>query len=1331
MKRLIGIALLLLTFVAQAHGDSDTVYSLTSVNPTSPTYGNAQYPSQLYTSLSSEQAGRDVEHYIPNFVSIVYYSTACLGTAGAGLTMTPTSCTAYNAGFRGTETGSITFSDNSTTWVAMDDNTSGNNAGLPNFTRVTGTHYLIDSIDVSEPSASSNSQLLMEVVTSGGSITSVTDLRNTSSGGGGGGSINPGALGYAAYYSATTQISGVPSTQYGVYIGGGTGAPSFTNIGTAGTLLQGKASANPAFTATAVLGSASVTQGTLTLTDFTSGSVKLAPFSGGSTWTWTFPTNGGTNGQCLQTNGSGATSWGTCGSGSGTVNSGSAGQVGYYATTGTAISGNSDLNIDGGTLIVGASGGGATGVVQLYDGIIGGSVGISAPNSGGTYTIVLPSGAGQPGNLLAYGTSGETYWTEDVFQPVGTPGGLTLGNAGSISGTMLVCNATGANCPQLGSQANTGANVYFNLPTSNGTNGQVLQTDGAGNTSWQNASGGGTVNSGTEYQVGYYASSGTAISGSADLTIDGGAATLGVSDTTLGSLQFFETGDSNSITLESSSTNVSSNLFILPDSLGSSGEFLETNGSGQTSWGSPSGSGTVNSGTAGQLTYYASSGTAVSGNADATISNGQLTLGVASSVLGDLVLEGSSSGAVTIKPQAAAGTYNFNLPTAAGSSGQPLLSGGGGATAMSFGTLGEGGGGTGVTSISQYYLVVGGAATLAGIAPSSTAGNPLVSGGSSANPAYDTGETIASGVITGTEANGTNNLLDFDVNNEVSPLAFGAACNGSTNDAAAFNAITTANSNAVVVLPPQTCAIDSKWTLGAGMSVICGAGVTGAPNPVQSGSPCTLTSTSTTVPIIGLPSGWHGTLWGFNLTRSVTATSGANGVDASGEQTQGKIYDLHADSQWDGVHLDDSSFGIVENLDASNNQHDGYLCNNSISNGGCQEEVIGGLFEKNANDGVACNQSTTGTNMTCFGEVTGVQTFANGGHGIAAYGNSGGIGDINISHSFTGSDGNDDIYINCGTGGGGQIQITGSTAELTGQEANGVSGGTAATNVGYGINIASGCTGQTTIANNLVHAPSYSGIVYNGDGYVTITGNTFYDTGSCKLGAGSHSACSQTVATSSGIYLENAGWASVTNNEMRNLYQTTQLYGISSVGDTLTAIGNDANGVSTCRINLNGTCEDAITPTWTNSNIVGNLNVINYTNTGLYNSGTNSFGSLILSTNLSYGGQITSTVATGTAPIVVTSTTPVAHLTTVPNIGNTAGNQYTNAKEVFDVKTLSSGTYAITFTSPYTFTSSGTYACWCNDLSGTNLCNVTLTSGTAATAHGSGSDLVAIFCAGD
>lgn len=124
------------------------------------------------------------------------------------------------------------------------------------------------------------------------------------------------------------------------------------------------------------------------------------------------------------------------------------------------------------------------------------------------------------------------------------------------------------------------------------------------------------------------------------------------------------------------------------------GRVLSTNASGGTylvslagldDQGATAGSGTVNSGTAGQMTYYATSTNAVSGNTNANISGGTLTLGVAGSQAGGVGISGSTSGVVSILPGAgAAGTYNFNLPTSAGAAKQLLLSGGGGSTAQSY-----------------------------------------------------------------------------------------------------------------------------------------------------------------------------------------------------------------------------------------------------------------------------------------------------------------------------------------------------------------------------------------------------------------------------------------------------------------------------------------------------------------------------------------------------------------------------------------------------------------------------------------------------------------------
>jgi hypothetical protein len=75
------------------------------------------------------------------------------------------------------------------------------------------------------------------------------------------------------------------------------------------------------------------------------------------------------------------------------------------------------------------------------------------------------------------------------------------------------------------------------------------------------------------------------------------------------------------------------------------------------------GAGTVNAGTANQLAYYAATSNAVSGNANATIASGALTLGVAGSVVGSLAFHNATSGMITISPPTGGlGTVTLTVP---------------------------------------------------------------------------------------------------------------------------------------------------------------------------------------------------------------------------------------------------------------------------------------------------------------------------------------------------------------------------------------------------------------------------------------------------------------------------------------------------------------------------------------------------------------------------------------------------------------------------------------------------------------------------------------------
>ena len=98
-----------------------------------------------------------------------------------------------------------------------------------------------------------------------------------------------------------------------------------------------------------------------------------------------------------------------------------------------------------------------------------------------------------------------------------------------------------------------------------------------------------------------------------------------------------------------------------------------------------------------------------------------LTIGNNSTVTGLLNFQGVASGAVTIKPQSAAGSYNFNLPTTAGSAGQALLSAGGGSSPMTWGSIAVPQGGTGLAALTTGSIYMG--AGTANIAPSALSDN--------------------------------------------------------------------------------------------------------------------------------------------------------------------------------------------------------------------------------------------------------------------------------------------------------------------------------------------------------------------------------------------------------------------------------------------------------------------------------------------------------------------------------------------------------------------------------------------------------------------------------
>lgn len=307
-------------------------------------------------------------------------------------------------------------------------------------------------------------------------------------------------------------------------------------------------------------------------------------------------------------------------------------------------------------------------------------------------------------------TAGELLLIESTGTTVAN-GLVTIGTAGSIQGKLKLNGAT-SGYTQIKASAAAGS-WDLTLPTSAGSAGQVLQTDGAGVTSWASAGGSGTVTS-------------------VDMTVPSFLSISGNPITTSGTLDLSLSGSALPV------ANGGTGTVFLADT-----ELVVGNNTGAlTTIGNP-GAGRVLISNAG---------------ADPSFSSTP-TLGVAGVTQGSLNISGSTSGTVSVLVQNAAGSYNFNLPTTAGSSGQPLLSGGGGATAMSFGTLGVAAGGTGATTANAGFNalspmttagdIIYGGASGAGtrLAANSTATNKFLRTVSSGNPSW---EQVATTDLSGT-----------------------------------------------------------------------------------------------------------------------------------------------------------------------------------------------------------------------------------------------------------------------------------------------------------------------------------------------------------------------------------------------------------------------------------------------------------------------------------------------------------------------------------------------------------------------------------------------------
>ena len=292
--------------------------------------------------------------------------------------------------------------------------------------------------------------------------------------------------------------------------------------------------------------------------------------------------------------------------------------------------------------------------------------------------------------------------------------------------------------------------------------------------------------------------------------------------------------------------------------------------------------------------------------------------------------------------------------------------------------------------------------------------------------------------------------------------------------------------------------------------------------------------------------------------------------------------------------------------------------------------------------------TTTGANISGTLNVTGQSNLGNVGNVKITGGTSGyvlgtdGAGNLNWVSPAAGSsiisNGNSNVRIATANGNVSIAAVGNSTMTITGTGAN--------------------ISGYANITGN-VNAPFFIG---NGSALTGIggAGYIFNGTSSANIPTSGGNlnisiAGNSNIGIFTGTGLNVAGYTNVTGNVNAQYFIGNGFYltGIS------TSPGNISNGTSNVQVLLNGNVTTSVN---------GNANVMTVTGTGANITGTANISGNLSAGNLNTSGQLVSTLAAGTAPLLVVSTTQVANL----NVEK-AGTVTTNAQpNITSVGTLTS-----------------------------------------------------------
>jgi hypothetical protein len=565
---------------------------------------------------------------------------------------------------------------------------------------------------------------------------------------------------------------------------------------------------------------------------------------------------------------------------------------------------------------------------------------------------------------------------------------------------------------------------------------------------------------------------------------------------------------------------------------------------------------------------------------------------------------------------------------------------------------------------------------LSGSNTGDNAANSLYSG--LVSNATHTGDVTGSTELTIGNSKVTNAMLagSIDLTTKVTgalPIANGGT--GATTKAAAFNA-----------LSPMTAAGDIIYGGTSGVGTVLAKGTDGQVLTLASGAPswASPAGIATVAAIGGTPNANGASVWGTTLTLQ-PADGTYGGVVTTSAQTFAGVKTFNSDIKVNGI-----KFGLGGGA-VSSNILMGNLENGMDNSTGSDNLVL-------SNGGFRYN--TTGSHNLGLGYYT-LRNNTTGSYNVA-------VGESTLTGNTTGT------YLTA-----------------LGYGANAADGLTNATAIGNGANVTTSNTiqlgnGSLTkvntsadiVTSGKVTAATFNGVTLkNGAGNIasnvamgnanTLNGNT---SGTDNFAFGGNTLMANTTGSNNIVLGTEAGRYNATGGNNVGLGYYALRNNISGTNNT--AIGNNSLTTNTTGTYLTALGNSAdIADGLTNSTAIGNGASVTASNTIQLGNGSvtlvNTSGAITSAAGIT-GRQLTSTVATGTAPLVVTSTTPVANL----NIGGNAAN-VTGTVAIANGGTGSTTQNFVDLTNAQTIAGAKTFT-GNTAVSGTN----TFTVGTGATALG-------------